>query len=137
MNLDAMQDILAAARREEKPFWEIILETDMENRQVSRRDSVRGEPLLFHPEHHAFERAAIPVRDPQERRRIEVRGGEDDPRDHEGGAAGAPGVRMRGADDEHRDPDDEQERRDKCRRKGATHRPIDLFHRISFLFVPL
>ena len=48
MNLDAMQDILAAARREEKPFWEIILETDMENRQVSRRDSVEKMAAAWH-----------------------------------------------------------------------------------------
>ena len=32
MNLDSMQEIVTAARREGKRFWEIILETDMENR---------------------------------------------------------------------------------------------------------
>lgn len=32
MNLDSMRDITAAARREGKRFWEIVLETDMANR---------------------------------------------------------------------------------------------------------
>ena len=36
MNLDSMQEIVTAARREGKRFWEIILGTDMENRGVSR-----------------------------------------------------------------------------------------------------
>ena len=40
MNLDSMQEIVAAVRREGKPFWEIILETDMENRGVARGESV-------------------------------------------------------------------------------------------------
>ena len=40
MNLDSMREIVAAARRENKPFWEIILETDMENRGVSRMASL-------------------------------------------------------------------------------------------------
>ena len=40
MNLDSMQEIVAAARREGKRFWEIILETDMENRGVSRGESL-------------------------------------------------------------------------------------------------
>ena len=40
MNLDSMQEIVAAARREGKRFWEIILETDMENRGVSRSESM-------------------------------------------------------------------------------------------------
>ena len=40
MNLDSMREIVAAARRENKYFWEIILETDMENRGVSRMASL-------------------------------------------------------------------------------------------------
>ena len=40
MNLDSMQEIVAAAKREGKPFWEIILETDMKNRGVSRGNSL-------------------------------------------------------------------------------------------------
>ena len=40
MNLDAMQDILAASRREGKPMWQIVLETDMENRGVTARESL-------------------------------------------------------------------------------------------------
>ena len=36
MNLDSMKDILDAMEAEGKAFWEIVLETDMENRQVSR-----------------------------------------------------------------------------------------------------
>ena len=40
MNLDSMQEIVAAVRREGKPFWEIILETDMANRGVSRGNSL-------------------------------------------------------------------------------------------------
>ena len=41
MNLDSMKDILAAASREDKPLWEIILETDMDNRGVTRRIAPR------------------------------------------------------------------------------------------------
>lgn len=44
MNLDSMKDILAAVRREEKPIWEIIIETDMENRGVTREDSMARWP---------------------------------------------------------------------------------------------
>ena len=40
MNLDAMQDILAASRRQGKPMWQIVLETDMENRGVTARESL-------------------------------------------------------------------------------------------------
>ena len=40
MNLDSMREITAAARRENKRFWEIVLETDMENRGVSRTASL-------------------------------------------------------------------------------------------------
>ena len=40
MNLDSMREIVAAARRENKRFWEIVLETDMENRGVSRMASL-------------------------------------------------------------------------------------------------
>ena len=40
MNLDSMEEIVAAARREGKRFWEIILETDMANRGVSRSESM-------------------------------------------------------------------------------------------------
>ena len=40
MNLDSMKDILAAASREDKSLWEIILETDMDNRGVTREASL-------------------------------------------------------------------------------------------------
>ena len=40
MNLDSMKDILSAARQEGKAFWEIVLETDMQNRGVSRMESL-------------------------------------------------------------------------------------------------
>ena len=48
MNLDSMQEIVAAARREGKRFWEIILETDMENRGVSRSESMDKMALNWH-----------------------------------------------------------------------------------------
>ncbi len=48
MNLDSMQEILAAARREGKPFWEIILETDMANRGVSRGNSMERMARTWH-----------------------------------------------------------------------------------------
>ena len=40
MALDSMQEILDAVERTGKPFWEIVLDTDVEERQVSREDSL-------------------------------------------------------------------------------------------------
>lgn len=48
MNLDSMKDILAAVRQEGKPIWEIIVETDMENRGVTREDSFRKMAQAWH-----------------------------------------------------------------------------------------
>ena len=48
MNLDSMKDILAAVRREEKPIWEIIIEADMENRGVTREDSMAKMAQAWH-----------------------------------------------------------------------------------------
>lgn len=48
MNLDSMKDIVSAARREGKEFWEIVLETDMENREVSRYDSMDKMAEVWH-----------------------------------------------------------------------------------------
>ena len=48
MNLDSMKEILAAARREEKPLWEIIVETDMENRGATREDSFAKMSRAWH-----------------------------------------------------------------------------------------
>ena len=48
MNLDSMKEILAAAKRERKEFWEIVLETDMENRGVSRTDSLKKMSEVWH-----------------------------------------------------------------------------------------
>ena len=48
MNLDSMQEIVAAAKREGKPFWEIILETDMKNRGVSRGNSLDKMAQAWH-----------------------------------------------------------------------------------------
>ena len=55
MNLDSMQEILAAARREGKWFWEIILETDMENRDVSRGASLEEMAQNWHTMKEASE----------------------------------------------------------------------------------
>ena len=55
MNLDSMQEIVAAARREGKRFWEIILETDMENRGVSRSESMDKMALNWHTMKEASE----------------------------------------------------------------------------------
>ena len=55
MNLDSMQEIVAAAKREGKPFWEIILETDMENRGVSRSESMDKMALNWHTMKEASE----------------------------------------------------------------------------------
>ena len=43
-----MQEIVAAAKREGKPFWEIILETDMKNRGVSRGNSLDKMAQAWH-----------------------------------------------------------------------------------------
>ena len=48
MNLDSMQEIVAAAKREGKPFWESILETDMKNRGVSRGNSLDKMAQAWH-----------------------------------------------------------------------------------------
>ena len=40
MNLDSMRDILNAMEAEGREFWEVVLETDMENRQVTREQSM-------------------------------------------------------------------------------------------------
>ena len=48
MNLDSMQEILAAAKREGKLFWEIVLETDMQNRGVTRGQSLSKMAEAWH-----------------------------------------------------------------------------------------
>ena len=55
MNLDSMQEILAAARREGKFFWEIVLETDMENRGVTRGQSLSKMAEAWHAMREASE----------------------------------------------------------------------------------
>ena len=55
MNLDSMQEICTAARREGKRFWEIILETDMENRDVSRGASLEKMAQNWHTMKEASE----------------------------------------------------------------------------------
>ena len=40
MSLDSMKEIFDLMAQKEKPFWEIVLETDMEERQVSRSQSM-------------------------------------------------------------------------------------------------
>ena len=48
MNLDSMQEIVTAAKREGKRFWEIVLETDMKNRGVSRGSSLDKMAQAWH-----------------------------------------------------------------------------------------
>ena len=55
MNLDSMREIVAAARRENKRFWEIVLETDMENRGVSRMASLDKMAEAWHAMREASE----------------------------------------------------------------------------------
>ena len=55
MNLDSMRDITTAARREGKRFWEIVLETDMDNRGVSRGDSLAKMAQAWHVMREASE----------------------------------------------------------------------------------
>lgn len=40
MSLDSMREIFDRCQKEEKLFWEIVLETDMEDRQVTRKQSM-------------------------------------------------------------------------------------------------
>ena len=40
MSLDSMKEIFDRMEQEGKPFWEIVLETDMEERQVTRSQSM-------------------------------------------------------------------------------------------------
>ncbi len=55
MNLDSMQEILAAAKREGKFFWEIVLETDMQNRGVTRGQSLSKMAEAWHAMREASE----------------------------------------------------------------------------------
>ena len=40
MSLDSMKEIFEHMEQEGKPFWEIVLEADMDDRQVSRNQSM-------------------------------------------------------------------------------------------------
>jgi len=40
MSLDSMKEIFDRMEQEGKPFWEIVLEADMEDRQVTRNQSM-------------------------------------------------------------------------------------------------
>ena len=40
MSLDSMREIFDCMEQEGKPFWEIVLEADMEERQVTRNQSM-------------------------------------------------------------------------------------------------
>ena len=40
MNLDSMSEIIAASLREDKPIWELVIETDAENRGVTRENTI-------------------------------------------------------------------------------------------------
>lgn len=40
MALDSMKEIFDRMEQEGKPFWEIVLETDMDERQVTRNQSM-------------------------------------------------------------------------------------------------
>ena len=40
MSLDSMKEIFDRMEQEGKPFWEIVLETDMEERQLTRSQSM-------------------------------------------------------------------------------------------------
>ena len=40
MSLDSMKEIFERMEERQKPFWEIVLETDMEERQVTRQQSI-------------------------------------------------------------------------------------------------
>ena len=48
MNLYAMKDMLAVAEQEGKSLWEIVLETDMERREVSARESMEKMAETWH-----------------------------------------------------------------------------------------
>lgn len=40
MNLDSVKEIISTAVAENKPIWELVIEADMENRGVSREDTI-------------------------------------------------------------------------------------------------
>ena len=40
MSLDSMKEIFERMAQEKKPFWEIVLEDDMDARQVTRNQSM-------------------------------------------------------------------------------------------------
>ena len=40
MNLDSMSEIIAVSLQENKPIWELVIETDVENRAVTRDDTI-------------------------------------------------------------------------------------------------
>ena len=55
MSLDSMKEIFDRMEAEHKPFWEIVLETDMDERQVTRQQSMAKMlttwqyMVVFHP----------------------------------------------------------------------------------------
>jgi len=55
MALDSMKEIFERSAREEIPFWEIVLQYDMEERQVSRQASMAKMLSTWQAMEHALE----------------------------------------------------------------------------------
>ena len=51
MSLDSMKEIFEHMEQEGKPFWEIVLEADMDDRQVSRNQSMAKMLLTWQLSH--------------------------------------------------------------------------------------
>ena len=47
MNLDSMSEIIAASLSENKPIWELVIETDAENRGVTRENTIEKMTLAW------------------------------------------------------------------------------------------
>ena len=57
MALDSMKEIFDRMEQEGKPFWEIVLETDMDERQVTRNQSMAKMLMVSLPLSLRFDRA--------------------------------------------------------------------------------
>lgn len=48
MNLDSVSEIIAASVSENKPIWELVIETDIENRGVTRENTIEKMTKAWH-----------------------------------------------------------------------------------------
>ena len=60
MSLDSMKEIFDLMAEKNKPFWEVVLEDDMETRQVTRNQSMAKMLLTWRTRQTAIRAASAP-----------------------------------------------------------------------------